>query len=879
MRMLPSPRVPGAIPTIVAAVLALVIMPGHFVEAAPTIVSNERSDAQQGTGATDRKLPDRPSLRVGEDGLTIDDPQSDGKVLPAKDVIIGSEDGTFDSSIRSHDLKPQDQPVSVSITGAQVVKPNGEKKSSARVDLTSSATKHKVSTYSPTSSNPSRAFDVDHKYPLTWKLTEVEDLTEAPGIEPTPTTSATPEPTPTQSGQPSEDPLINPSLNPVPGGTSVPNEEQATPAQTPNDLVDSDPTPSETPAPGEQETPNDAETPGTETAPESQDSEELDVSVFCVAVTVSHLRETFQLGNSFPATAPTLTQKTTNLTIAVGKDWEKAAQDITVDCDAKNTPRPSKTGAQMLPLEDPAERPDPTTEERNEKPDPTTEERYYEVEKDTSDLGFSFDGDSPMQQFQFNLIDAPEGATTHYRNGTVNPHTKKPVKDEPKPGQKPSLESSEPKEWAGSLELHHNTVSKVRHRSNASRDLFATWKFSKPGVYCVGYGSRSMTKDGAPVEWPDFDGILKFAVGGADPATVNCKQSAYFNNSTLKFPITTPYVKDEEPTPGPTGTPTTSATPSATASPSVTPTVTSTPTEATETPEPTASSTVEAQGEPTDEATDGATDGATNGASATPTADPNIKIVRAPSGVKLCPANVEDEQQVRSGNFVFHMADDIKVSNRKGTRSVPAGSTSVISQSATRTAQAGITDFVDPQGSYWATGGAGASAPSFEWNTAGSNDEVEISMRQISGTGDAIVFGPETDGAGLTDGDTGKLATGESGALTFGFNKVGEYELELKVGSKGYTMKFAVGDTIDTARSLVTSNILSTCAGSAVQQNLLKPQVDEPEKPEAKPLNKNIDQVKGQLGDEWWTISIAGIVLAAILIGFIVMVVLNSRRY
>lgn len=780
MRMLRSPRVPGAIPAVAAAVLALVIMPGHFVEAAPTIVSNERSDTQPADSAKDRKLLDQPSLRVGEDGLTIEAPRGQDKVLPASDVIIGAEYGTFESVIRSHGLTPQDQPVSVSITGAKAVKPNGEKKSGARVDITSSATKHKVSTYSPTSSNPSRAFDVDHEYPLTWELTEVEDLAETPGIEPTPTTSATPEPTP--------------------------------------------------------------------------DPEEPDVSVFCVAVTVSHVRETFQLGNSFPATAPTLTQKTSNLTIAVGKDWKEAAQSITVDCDAKNTPRPSEAGAQMTPL-DPAG-----------KADSTTKEPYYEVEKDTSDLGFSFSGDTPLQQFQFNLIDAPEGATAYYRNGTVNPHTKKPVKDEPKPGKKPAIESSEPKEWAGSLELRRNTVSKVRHRSNASRDLFATWKFSKPGVYCVGYGTRSLTKVGAPDEWTDFAGILKFAVGGADPATVDCKTSAYFNNSTLKFPITTPYVKDEEPTPGPTGTPTNSAAPK----------VTSTPTKATETPEPKDPAAVETRDDATDEAT---TEGATEGASATPTADPKIKIVRAPSGVKLCPADVKDEQQLRSGNFVFHAANDIKVSNRKGTRTVPAGSTSVISQSATRTAQAGITDFVDPQGSYWATGGAGASAPSFEWNTSGSNDEVEISMRQISGTGDAIVFGPETDGAGLSDGDTGKFAAGESGALTFGFNKVGEYEIELKVGSKGYTMKFAVGDTTDTARSLVTSNILSTCAGSAVQQNLLQPSDDESEQTEAKPHDKNIDQAKGQLGDEWWTISIAGIVLAAILIGFIVMVVLNSRRY
>ena len=859
MRMLRSPRVPGAIPTVAAAVLALVIMPGHFVEAAPTIVSNERSDAQPGAGASNRQLLDRPSLRVGEDGLTIDDPRSQDNILSTNDVIIGAEDGTFNSVIRPHDLTPQDQPVSVSVTGAKVVKPNGEKKAGARVDITSSATERKVSTYSPISSNASRAFDVDHKYPLSWELRPMVDLRETPEARPTPTTSATPEHTPTQSAEPSADASVAPSQNATPGGTIAANEATATPTETPTGPVANDPTPSETPTPGDQTTPNDTETPGTEPTPEVPDSEEPDVSVFCVAVTVSHVRETFQLGNSFPATAPTLTQKTSNLTIAVGKDWKKAAQDITVDCDATNTPRPSEAGAHMLPL-DPAGQ-----------ADSTTKEPYYEVNKDTSDLGFSFSGDAPLQQFQFNLIDAPEGATAHYRNGTVNPHTKKPVKDEPKPGKKPSLQSSEPKEWAGSLELRRNTVSKVRHRSNASRDLFATWKFSKPGVYCVGYGTRSMTKDGAPDEWADFDGILKFAVGGADPASVDCNQSAYFNNSTLKFPITRPYVKDEEPTPGPTGTPTTSATPSATASPTATPTVTSTPTEATETPEPTASSTVEAQGEPTDEATEGA--------SATPTADPNIKVVRAPSGVKLCPVNVEDEQQLRSGNFVFHTADDIKVSNRKGTRTVPAGSTSVISQSATRTAQAGITDFVDPQGSYWATGGAGASAPSFEWNTSGSNDEVEISMRQISGTGDAIVFGPESDGAGLSDGDTGKLPAGESGALTFGFNKVGEYEVELKVGSKGYTMKFAVGDTVDTARSLVTSNILSTCAGSAVQQNLLQPQDDEPEKPEAKPLDKNIDQAKGQLGDEWWTISIAGIVLAAILIGFIVMVVLNSRRY
>ncbi|GAA1188152.1 hypothetical protein GCM10009585_01110 [Brevibacterium paucivorans] len=861
--MLRSPRVPGAIPTVAAAVLALVIMPGHFVEAAPTIVSNERSDAQPAASAKDRKLLDRPSLRVGEDGLTIDDPRGKDKVLPTSDVIIGTEDGTFDSVIRPHDLIPQDQPVSVSVTGTKVVKPNGEKKSGARVDITSSATKHKVSTYSSISASNSRAFDVDHKYPLSWKLTPVEDFRETSETKPTPTTSAAPEHTPTQSAQPSADASAAPSQNATPGGKIAANEATVTPTQTPTGPAGNDPTPSETPTPGDQTTPSDTETPGTEPTPESPISDEPDVSVFCVAVTVSHVRETFQLGNSFPATVPTLTQKTNNLTVVVGKDWKKAAQDITVDCDAKNKPSVNFNDADMVELDPP------------NASDPTTNEPYYKVENDTSDLGFTFGGAAPMQQFQFNLIDAPEGATAHYRNGTVNPHTKKPVKDEPKPGDKPGSKPTEPKEWAGSLELRRNTVSKVRHRANASRDLFATWKFSKPGVYCVGYGTRGITQEGAPDEWKDFHAILKFVVGGADPASVDCKQSALFNNSGLRFPITAPAVKEEEPTPHATGTPTTSATPTT----SETPTATSTPTEATETPEPTESATVESGDDATDEATDGATDGATNGASATPTADPNVKIVRAPSGVKMCPADIKGQQQLRSGNFIFHVADDIKVSNRKGNRSVPTDSTSVVSQSATRTAQAGIADFVDPQGTYWATGGAGASAPSFEWNTSESKDEVEISMHQISGPGDAIVFGPESDGPGLSDGDTGKLAPRESGALTFGFNKVGEYELELKVGSKGYKMKFAVGDTVDTARSLVTSNILSSCAGSAVQQNLLQPSDDEPEQTEAKPHEKNIDQVKGQLGDEWWTISIAGIVLAAILIGFIVMVVLNSRRY
>ena len=544
MRMLRSPRVPGAIPTVAAAVLALVIMPGHFVEAAPTIVSNERSDAQPGAGASNRQLLDRPSLRVGEDGLTIDDPRSQDNILSTNDVIIGAEDGTFNSVIRPHDLTPQDQPVSVSVTGAKVVKPNGEKKAGARVDITSSATERKVSTYSPISSNASRAFDVDHKYPLSWELTQVDDLTETPETTPTPTTSATPEHTPTQSEQPSANASAAPSQNATPGGTIAANEATATPTETPTGPAGNDPTPSETPTPGDQTTPSDTETPGTEPTPEVPDSEEPDVSVFCVAVTVSHVRETFQLGNSFPATAPTLTQKTSNLTIAVGKDWKKAAQDITVDCDATNTPRPSEAGAHMLPL-DPAD-----------KADSTTEERYYEVEKDTSDLGFTFGGAAPMQQFQFNLIDAPEGATAHYRNGTVNPHTKKPVKDEPKRSDKPGNKPAEPKEWAGSLELRRNTVSKVRHRTNASRDLFATWKFSKPGVYCVGYGTRSMTKEGASDEWTDFHDILKFVVGGADPATVNCKQSALFNNSGLRFPITAPFVKEEKPTPKATGTPT-----------------------------------------------------------------------------------------------------------------------------------------------------------------------------------------------------------------------------------------------------------------------------------------------------------------------------------
>ena len=259
MRMLRSPRVPGAIPAVAATVLALVVMPGHFVEAAPTIVSNERSDAQPGAGASNRQLLDRPSLRVGEDGLTIDDPRSQDNILSTNDVIIGAEDGTFNSVIRPHDLTPQDQPVSVSVTGAKVVKPNGEKKAGARVDITSSATERKVSTYSPISSNASRAFDVDHKYPLSWELTQVDDLTETPETTPTPTTSATPEQTPTQSEQPSANASAAPSQNATPGGTIAANEATATPTETPTGPVSNDPTPSETPAPGEQETPNDAE--------------------------------------------------------------------------------------------------------------------------------------------------------------------------------------------------------------------------------------------------------------------------------------------------------------------------------------------------------------------------------------------------------------------------------------------------------------------------------------------------------------------------------------------------------------------------------------------------------------------------------------------
>lgn len=256
-----------------------------------------------------------------------------------------------------------------------------------------------------------------------------------------------------------------------------------------------------------------------------------------------------------------------------------------------------------------------------------------------------------------------------------------------------------------------------------------------------------------------------------------------------------------------------------------------------------------------------------------------MKIVRAPATSKLCPVNAKGAQQLRSGDFVFNVSNDIFLTNRAGNRTVDSGSTSVVSQTATRTAQAGISGFVDPQSTYWATGGAGASAPSFEWSAAGSRDDVDITVKQIKGPGDAMVFGPESEGTGLADGDTGTLAAGETGTLTFAFNKLGKYELELIAGSAKYKMKFAVGDTIDTGRSLVTSSILQTCAGSSVQQNLVNPPADSPDDTVVSPDNNTLDQAKGQLGDEWWTISIVGIILAAILIGFIVMVVLNSRRY
>lgn len=856
MRKIPNPQVPGVIPALAAVALALVIMPGYYFQAATAVVN--QSQAEQSLGATNRVLLTNPDFQVGEDGFTALNPDDPTTAHTASQVVVGSVDGSFASTISSHGLTDEDQPVTVTLTHAQAMAVNGGDTTQARVEVTSPD-----SMYNPIASSmdvaPNKSFDVDHTFDLDWTLndlgTPVDNQQSRPTVVPT---GPQPEVTPTGLGE-TTSAIETPTQ-------AVPN----TPSQVPTVLESTAPS---VPATG---TSAPATTMPTSTAPETTPPVDTsaDVRVFCVAVTVTHMRERLQDAAQTTAYVPRVTTNTATLTVVVGEGWRQVAEQMDAGCSEFEPVATPDGETHMRPLI--------ATDADGVALDEHIDdmgERYVSagVDEPMHGVGFTYVGNEAVLQHQFHLIYSPVGATATYRNGTV------PVPGEREVGTEPViLAPAEPR--ADRVRMIRGMTQTVRHRVTPSRDLFATWTFSEPGVYCVGYGARPMPQAGGAAELKDFDGFVKFAVGEADPSSVNCGLEALERGSTLDFPFTAPYLQ-----PGPTPTPSASAEPtgSATATPSVTASTEPTP-EVSETAGATASANETAQAirGPEDEETPTAgvpgADGMNGpGATPTPTASPNVRVVQAPAGVGLCPATSSKPQQLRSGAYAVALTAGVTVTGRGGERDIPQKSTVVVSANSTRTAQAGITDFVDPQGNYWATGASVNNSVGFTWSTEGAKDSVDVTFRQVDGPGTAMLFGPESAAAGLGDGDTGSLEAGKTGDLIFAFNEVGDYTVELESSGKTYQMVFAVGDTQDTSRSQVTSAILANCAGSAVSAELLAANVvAPPPPPDAGSGSGNTDtQATGRLGDEWWTISIAGIVLAAILVGFIVVVVVNSRRY
>ena len=595
-------------------------------------------------------------------------------------------------------------------------------------------------------------------------------------------------------------------------------------------------------------------------------------AVYCVTVTTTGLSES---ANALPQLHPV----TTTLTFVAGEGWQDLDPAHLSLCSSENdTPGADTPGAEAGP--NPAVPDDaamtvvtdrePTTVIKDPNNPLKPAENYYTAKTGTplAALGFAYTGTRDYQQAAFRLIAGPEDGTATYRNSTPD-----------------GILADNP---ATVRTLAAGRTSAPVHRAVTTRDLFGQWEFSQRGVYCVGYASRGInsSQTQVPQEVIDYAGILKFAVGGADPASVDCAYEASRQDSMIEFPA---YPRGSaDPTPAPDSSPepgdTASAAPSASA-----------------TAEPDDGATADPTSTPqvTDAATDGAIDQADDGATAAPTstagaddaagatptptatADPNIRTLRGPASAAFCPADAKGAQQARAGTYVMTFGDGIGVARDDGKRTIESGSTIVIDQSATRDAAAGIPDFVPTQSHYWATGGSNGNAASFVWNTEDQDEDVELSLTQKEGPGKVLIFGAETDGPGVADGGAGTLAAGSTGNLIFGFNSPGEYTLTLTVSGADYTLNFAVGDQNPTSTSPLTSTLLAACADASVTANLMDPEASGSEPDANAGVHAGLqDSASGNatLGDEWWAIAIAGLVLAGILIAFIIGTVVNSRK-
>lgn len=410
---------------------------------------------------------------------------------------------------------------------------------------------------------------------------------------------------------------------------------------------------------------------------------------------------------------------------------------------------------------------------------------------------------------------------------------------------------------------------RVEHRWGPTRDAHATWSFSRPGVYCVAWAVDGLRAQAPAAGAPSGrslrpDDVLRFVVGNADPASVDCTEES--EDAEIPFPSDDDGTGDgdddgsdggsEDGSDGDDG-----------------------------------SDDGDSGDEDQDDRETGGLDGDDRDGDGPGSRsdeddddeeeddDDDTRVVAAPASAVVCPADEQAPRQLRDGDYALLLTDDgMRMADVATEAGVPDGSSVIVGDTARRTAAAGIDDFVAPGGQYLATGSAGA--PSFTWTAGGFDEAVDLEVQQTAGDGQVRVFLGEGSGV-PADGGTLTVEPESSGTLLFGFDQPGEYAVTLSDGGdREVELEFVAGDRYASAQAgTMVSTLFSACPDVSWGTDLLSAQA-----PEADDAGDGADdaqaqqQTSGALGAGWWGVAGAGMGLAGILMVAILIVVLRESR-
>ena len=415
---------------------------------------------------------------------------------------------------------------------------------------------------------------------------------------------------------------------------------------------------------------------------------------------------------------------------------------------------------------------------------------------------------------------------------------------------------------------------RVEHRWGPTRDAHATWSFSRPGVYCVAWAVDGLRAQAPAAGAPSGrslrpDDVLRFVVGNADPASVDCTEES--EDAEIPFPSDDDGTGDGDDDGSDGGSEDGSDGDSEDGSDG-----------------DDGSDDGDSGDEDQDDRETGGLDGDDRDGDGPGSRsdeddddedDDDTRVVAAPASAVVCPADEQAPRQLRDGDYALLLTDDgMRMADVATEAGVPDGSSVIVGDTARRTAAAGIDDFVAPGGQYLATGSAGA--PSFTWTAGGFDEAVDLEVQQTAGDGQVRVFLGE--GSGVPgDGGTLTVEPESSGTLLFGFDRPGEYAVTLSDGGdREVELEFVAGDRYASAQAgTMVSTLFSACPDVSWGTDLLSAQA-----PEADDAGDQADdaqaqqQTSGALGGGWWGVAGAGMGLAGILMVAILIVVLRESR-